>query len=65
MDKCFDGGNCGEGGFCDDCPLLKEEGVPVKSQCDSCNAGHYKDAHGMHRDENGMTIMACHGYKYK
>jgi hypothetical protein len=23
MDKCFDGGNCGEGGFCNDCPLLK------------------------------------------
>ena len=23
MDKCFDGGNCGEGGFCDECPILK------------------------------------------
>ena len=23
MDKCFDGRNCGEGGFCDECPILK------------------------------------------
>lgn len=25
MDKCFDGGNCGEGGFCNDCPLTKKQ----------------------------------------
>ena len=21
MNKCFDGGNCGEGGYCDRCPI--------------------------------------------
>jgi len=25
MNKCFDGGNCGEGGYCDKCPLSQQE----------------------------------------
>jgi hypothetical protein len=24
MYKCFDGGNCGEGGYCDECPMRQQ-----------------------------------------
>jgi len=43
---------------------LEEEVMPVKNQCDGCQAGIYKDVQGMHRDEEGNPVMVCQEHKY-
>lgn len=42
----------------------KDYFVESKNQCDGCNAGIYKDAQGMHRDENSNPIMVCQEHRY-
>lgn len=42
----------------------KDYFIEAKNQCDGCNAGIYKDAQGIHRDESSSLVMVCQEYKY-
>ena len=39
MEKCFDGGNCGEGGYCDNCPHTE----PASSAKSALLGANYND----------------------